>query len=73
MTVYRSETPAIVITSPVADLFGHYHHSVVDAVLQTEKERNLTVLIDDDQALDCVLEARLLCAIERLRLLEKDG
>ncbi|MDY0303065.1 MAG: hypothetical protein RBQ65_00280 [Sphaerochaeta sp.] len=72
VTVQRSDVPSIVITSAVSGLFGRYHRSVVDAVLKEEKETDLAVLIEDEQALDCVLRARLLCAIQRLRSLERD-
>lgn len=68
--VYRSDLPSIVITSTVSTLFARHHRAVIDAVLKAEGETNLAVVVDDDQALDCVLGARLLCAISRLRSVE---
>lgn len=55
------------ITSPVFDLFGHHIRSAVEQTLEEQQVTNVLVHVEDNQALDCVTQARLKCAIGRLR------
>ncbi|MFA5447734.1 MAG: hypothetical protein WC233_05610 [Sphaerochaeta sp.] len=71
VTVRRAPVQSIHIESPVSDLFGHLHRSVVEEVLQHEGNETVQVIVEDDQALDCVIRARLLCALARLRQQEE--
>lgn len=67
VTVRRAPVQSIHIDSPVSDLFGHLQRRVVEEVLQQAGNETVQVTVEDDQALDCVIRARLLCALARLR------
>ncbi len=57
----------LTLTSSVKGLFGTQIESVCRQVLQDLGVVSGQVEVEDQQALDCVLRARLRCAVERLR------
>ncbi|MDY0289379.1 MAG: citrate lyase subunit gamma [Sphaerochaeta sp.] len=57
----------IVITSPVLDLFGPQIRTAVEQTLQQLQISGVLILVEDNQALDCVTQARLRCAVQRLQ------
>jgi len=57
------------ITSSVQGLFGTQIEAVCRQVLQEIGVVSGQVVVDDQQALDCVLRARMRCAVQRLRQL----
>lgn len=56
----------IVIKSPVLDLYGPQIRTAVEQTLQQFEITDMLILVEDYQALDCVTQARLKCAVQRL-------
>ena len=56
---------AIVITSSVEKQFGDAIRATVDEVLAEHPITGVEIAIEDKGALDCVLRARLTCALAR--------
>jgi citrate lyase subunit gamma (acyl carrier protein) len=57
----------ISIRSPVADLFGSSQRRTITRTLRELVVSRGTVTVEDSQALDCVLKARIKAAVARLR------
>ncbi|MDF1568270.1 MAG: hypothetical protein RQ801_13495 [Spirochaetaceae bacterium] len=62
---------AVIIESPLRDLFGAQQDHAVGEVLKELGQTGLIVRVQDNQALDFVLRARVRAAVERFR--EKRG
>jgi len=57
----------LAITSSVQGLFGAQIEAACRQVLQEIGVVSGQIVVDDQQALDCVLRARIRCAVQRLR------
>jgi citrate lyase subunit gamma (acyl carrier protein) len=57
----------LTITSSVQGLFGTQIEAVCRQVLQELGVVSGQIVVDDQQALDCVLRSRMRCAVQRLR------
>ncbi len=65
VTVRPSEEEIINITSPVGSRFEKEIRSVVQKVLDETDTHHVSVTLQDSGALNCVIEARVLTALER--------
>ena len=57
----------LTLTSSVQGLFGTQMEAVCRQVLQEIGVVSGQIVVDDQQALDCVLRSRIRCAVQRLR------
>lgn len=65
VTVKPSDEEKITINSPVKSRFGGRIEKAVKKVLGENDCHNVDVTIQDSGALDCVIEARVLTALQR--------
>ncbi len=65
VTVRPSDIEVINITSPVGSRFEEEIRSIVQKVLEETETHHVSVTLQDSGALNCVIEARVLTALER--------
>ncbi len=65
VTVRPSEKEIINISSPVSSRFENEMRNVVEKVLNENDCHHVSVTLQDSGALDCVIAARVLTALER--------
>lgn len=58
-------SPEIIISSDVMKQFGHQIKAVAEQTLQNMGVTDGVIILDDKGALDCVIRARIQCAVLR--------